>query len=375
MIEYKIERIAVDTREINYRGGSFFNKKPDNVDYLLTSVAANNDFLLPELFEGSYQKKLITILEGDKEIKYLLERHLAALGRQTIDILLVSASCIDSPDIKELMEAGLVKDLGVLGSDDIKKLDLEGKVKFVALPLCPLNYNHELIELAKEKRLSIIGLNPFGEELSVARNIKAFTVPYLLKFAATNADIVVVPGKDLIQAKEQSNFLESLIGLESSGMYVLKKSTSSRVKELKKFTYSSIQVDQDTLVPFDSPEEIVPDTVIAFGGYKKAITTSPDGPLSDLDFTGMTDGEAFALVRNKAIDYVRAEYPGYELSFAKIGCSVFTIKAVLKGRIPSVLHRWIGSDDEVNIFLVAGTKEDGYSLKEQNIDPEAEKTL
>jgi hypothetical protein len=311
--------------------------------------------------------------------------------------LLLSETCFPLSDevvedIKNIQKLGLIEEVGincpVKIEDTMKKLVEDGLIKYIALPMSPLTYNNPMVNWARNNKITVIGLNPFGGELSAARNIKAFTVPYLLRFAATNSDIVVLSGRDLIKADTEANYLASLIGKDSSGMYVLKKSTSNQVKEIKKFTYSSVQLKDDILVPYEEPEtpEEIAGTVVTFGDYDKnlnvinarlkaleerlenenkselTVAESLTQMLGTLDWSNYDEATGFAFARYKVLNYLELLFDRkiYSYDYNKIGKSIFNIKISKPMKVTGMLW-WLKVEKEQDfIYTLAGNVSDGF---------------
>jgi hypothetical protein len=400
-IKYRIEEIALDTAHLDYNPGPFFlDQEVDNINYIMTSISVNNDFLLKDIFkqgDGAFKKQLITTVDNTTNLCYLVENHLKELNKDRINILLLSESCFPLSDevvedIKNIQKLGLIEEVGincpVKIDDTMKKLVEDGLIKYIALPMSPLTYNNPMVNWARNNKITVIGLNPFGGELSAARNIKAFTVPYLLRFAATNSDIVVLSGRDLIKADTEANYLASLIGKDSSGMYVLKKSTSNQVKEIKKFTYSSVQLKDDILVPYEEPEtpEEIAGTVVTFGDYDKnlnvinarlkaleerlenenkselTVAESLTQMLGTLDWSNYDEATGFAFARYKVLNYLELLFDRkiYSYDYNKIGKSIFNIKISKPMKVTGMLW-WLKVEKEQDfIYTLAGNVSDGF---------------
>lgn len=379
-IKYAIEEVAIDTQNINYQPGAYFlDHDLDPVSYLMTTITANNDYLLEDMFKfrgGALNKGLITAVNTTKNLYYLLEEHLRVLGVDNVKILLLPASLFPASeelkkDLADLQKSGIVEEFGLIGVTDTTMLVDKNLIKYVALPLSPLTYNHKVVSWARQNNLSVIGYDIFGDELSIARNVKSFTIPYLLKFAATNANIVVVSGKDMVQANEAAEFLNNLVGEDSSNMYVLKRTTNNKVKPIPKFTYTSVQISDGIRVPYDDPEvtDDIPGTVTTFGDYDKELTAKPKDEITEmlntLDFSGYSQEEGLAFARYKVLNWLQGKYnrdDEYEYTMAKIGNSVFSIRIHRPHKIKGMLW-WLKVREEENYtYLITGTPEDGFMV-------------
>lgn len=395
-MNYKITETGLDTRHLSYDSSPLIGDS--TVDYLLTSISANNDFLLPGLVkdnDGPGRKDIILVIESLKNIEYVIKSHLSSIGAQYITTLLLSPKCEADPDsvleIKNLLSQGLVINVGIHEpntKEDIIKWGTQIDINSVSLPISPLEFNHDLINWCHEHVSEIIGLNPFGGYLSAPRNIESFTVQYLLNFAATYADIVILSGRDVVRSVDEADYLKTLVGKESSSMYLLKKNISKPVKPLKQFTYTSIKVGEDIEVPYVEPQSIIRgDTELTLGGPKIKMPEKQipgeeedlekipgDGVqeisnlLQLLDYEGLSQGEALALSRYKVLEYLRLEYleSKWSYSIAKIGDSVILFELKNPGKISGFLWWTQQESPQTKTFILCGISGNYQFIEKSN---------
>ena len=355
-VKYRVLEVGLDTRSINYNC-DLLSDGFDKISYLFTSISANNDFLIGPDIGVSSKFSIITHVDTIDRLDYIIEAHIKSLGAKYISVLLLDASCDLSKaetTIKDLKERGLVENVGIYGPQTKEYL---GGVKipfdYVGLPVSPLDYNYDVIEWCRANDKTVIGLEPYGDKLSEARNIESFTKMYLLNFISTNADIVILPGSDLVQSMTESEYVMNLSGLESTPMYVLKKSMHKSVEPLKKFAYTSVVLGDGIEVSYHDPNMLIDSAEITLGVAKETKFTDntktclnkfdvdeelkksrdPESTINDLvngilDYSGLSDEMAFAFARYMVLYRLHDFYPEeeWEVQLAKIGMSELTIK-------------------------------------------------
>lgn len=267
MEKFKIKGVCIDTSNLSY---VVYSNGVGSYNYVHTSLKSNNDTILTE-YVGRVLKDapLITTTTFLDKLNVALVGHLEVLDRKSIDLLLIDSNCKISDhivDIKEVLDNGLVSQVGVRVSssrdnvEELEKIFEELKsimlVKYIALDVCPLNFDYNILTWAKEKDLSIIGFNPFGGKYSSGIVIDSFTIPYLLGFAANYCDIVCLSSNDIYGSSDCFRYLSQLIDTESHPKYTLKKSIHKLVKPLKRVINTSLKVSDDLIIPYDNSEAI-----------------------------------------------------------------------------------------------------------------------
>lgn len=375
----KIAGVGIDTTTIGFNPGDIYARESSNIGYIYTSIEANNDFLLKTYIQSFKTGPVLVV--GAKYLNGLalgLKQHLNTLERAFTQLLLVDESADWKNWVSELSTikaAGTAQNFGLqIGSGaDLEKVKeifelAKGsgtELNFIALPVCPLDFNYEVLSWAKENKVTVFGFNPFGGNLSAARNIQTFSIPYLLGFAAGNADIVVLSGRDMQKAYENADWLTDIIGKESKPEYTLKKSVCRPVKELKKAIYTSIKVDPKTIIPYEAPDFALPAEFITqkIGSYVEQYI-EPVDLIPNIESTGDIDkrGEEsledsvqhlikilyypedgkpedyFAIARYKAIEYLNLHFPGAEITFSKTGNTLFWINVHIEATTQG--HWW-----------------------------------
>lgn len=393
MSKFIIQGVGLDTTNINYEVG--VSKADDGYNYIYTSIPANNDIYLKNFFSALDESvPVITYVDFLDSINIVIRGHLSIIGRVSIDLLLIDSSCNSLQDnhtlsiLEDLHNKGIVKHFGIqnpVNLDEVKKLDsimrkAEINLEYVCMPICPLEFNCEIIDYCKESKLTVIASNPFGGYLSAARNIKAFSVPYLLSFAANYGNIVLVSGRDMITAWEDKEYLENLIDKESYDVFKLNKSVSKSVKEIKKAIHTSIVLDDDIVVPFEdnsgsimnydnynfkvgSALQKLPENRVVEAGSLEAevdnlirITHYP----ADGDYNSI-----FTVAKYKVIEYLQNYYKfdeGWEMNCGKIGNSVLIVSVQKAAEVSGVLFWQKVTPEENHEYYLIVPKEGKDSI-------------
>ena len=380
-VKYKVSEVGIDTRGINY-DFSFIHLYSKTINYLFTSIPENNDHII-----GDYENRfnIITYIDTTERLEYLVESHIKALGVKYISILLFDSSCDLSRvevDIKSLQTRGLVSEIGIYNPGTVEVLsNCKVPIEYVGLPVCPLDYNHEVMEWSRLNGKTIIGLDPFGDYLSTARNIESFTKVYLLNFISTNADIVILPShRGISMAITDAKYVMSLSGRDSLPMYILKKSMHKSVEPLKKFAYTSLLLDDGIEVSYEEPEELIDGIEITLGAAKKTRfedntknaldkfdvdeelekEINPEKSINDLvtgilDYVGLSDDTAFAFARYRALERLKDFFPpdNWGILQARIGKSVVTFEAVKPESVKGMLWWAKVTPKESRTFVLA----------------------
>jgi len=412
MSKFKIQGIGLDTSTIDYKPENLY----ENFDYVYTSIRANNDYLVSDAI-SSIKKTPTLIVSTDylDNINIGLEEHLKALDRKFCQLLLVDAganwaftSYLLNDECKALYEnIGIEnpKDLDQL-KELIEKAGSQGiKIEYVSIHISPFEFNKELIEFCVENKITILGTNPMGGYLSANRNIETFSVPYLLGFAANYADIVFLSGRNLVKASDDLAYLTELIGTEAGNEYTLSKSVYKPVKPLKKAIYTSIQLGNKTIVPYDCPELCVDPRVLVtkIGSYvntvKKISGKKKLESTADLETEGTepldaetenflkllyypSDGtleDCFAIARYKVLNFLRVtltKAEGWDFQSFKIGNNILLITASKEPKVEGFLiWKNLKIEKPREFMLVFPDKDKDSIIFQELVHPEQKELL
>ena len=359
---FKISYSGLDTTNLNYCPT---DDLLEEFNYIYTNVRNNNDHTISEFIDPSNdnsttitipgKKSLITEIDFTDRIIQGILSHLSAVGNEWIDILEIPASCTWNTDtvdqIKVLMDSGLVYDISIKNPESIDKiieikdlLDSKGiDLFYISLDICPLNFNFDVVTWCQDNLIKIIGYNPMGGYIAGPSLINCFTAPYLLGFAATYCHIVMLSSRDMFRAVQGAKYLKTLEGEKTKSMYILKKNVHKLPKPLKKVIWTSAVLDDDCILPYESPEFIPTDgasIIISLGKpiekineedektelekemmeFLKQITYSSDASLKD----------KFSIAKNQIMTYLKTKFPKYTFFYSVINETTVAIKAEIE---------------------------------------------
>ena len=339
--KFKIQGVGIDTLNITY-DPSFSTEK---FDYIYTSLTANNERLIGEWVNSMRPTPpLIVYSEFIDSVVPILKEHLEMLGRAKTQLLLLNAEKVIGAKKEWLDELNLgpIDNLGIQCPKDVEELKkasevLGREIKYVALPISPLEFQYDVLEYCKENKITVIGLNPLGGELSAPRNIRSFSLPYLLSFCAFHSDIVIVSGRELVKAEENYEYLTSLIGLECGEEFDLKKSISKPVKEIKKAVWTSLDMEDGDIIPYNDPSLLVDSAKFKFGSPLK--TLKERETYEEGTFLGKLthylevlhypedggDSGRFTAARHKLLGLIKEDYKGWGIAEVKAGSDILMV--------------------------------------------------
>lgn len=259
MREYKILGVGLDCSTLSYRPSPEY--LPENLFY---DTSSNNFQCIKGMTKG--KNMIIRVGVSDEGIIPIL----SGLGLGEIDVLLLPPSPIEPDLLKEVLNKFGVKSVGIDRPKDLEQLkDAAESIKRVILPsyvsldLSPIQFNVDIMKWIEGEGLGVLGLNPFGGFLSSPVVIQSFTIPFLLSFSAAYSEVVILSGRDLMNAKNNSEFLYDLIGEEiEEGLVEMKNSINHLVKPLPKIIHSGLRLEDDSIIPYDNPEYISDPTEI-----------------------------------------------------------------------------------------------------------------
>lgn len=209
-IKNKICGVGLDTSPLYYKPSSDY--LPETL-YINTSF--NNTFYLPDRFEEG--RNLIVEVGSGEYVKEILR----GTGLKKVDVLIFPAESLKvrENELEDVLDEYGVKSVGISrpvsltqlkdAAEEIKKVILPA---YLSLPLCPVHFQKEILDWADINQLGIIGLNPFGGYNLGPSVISSFSIPFLLSFSAAYSDVVILSGRDLVNAQYEIQYLEGLIG-------------------------------------------------------------------------------------------------------------------------------------------------------------------
>lgn len=335
--------------------------------YVHTSLSSNNDFLIKEWVQDCIKKfpmgfSLITSARCLDMVDQAIIGHLEELGVSKINLLLLNpdSNFIDyQSELVKVLDSGLVGDYGIENPQDLEKLkainaffnSIGIKISYVSLPICPLNFNKEIIDWCKENNVSLICTNPFGSDISREAMIDSFTTAFLLKFAAYWCDLVFVP---IESGKFDVTYLESLIDMEvpesEISLFDVKKTISMLYKPFPKAIFPGLKFNMkyiggqeetgDTVLPLDTSSDLLilgnsPELVFRLGKpilpKLEALKSLEIGDQLDRDLEKQatdyflmshrpSDGgeeEWYSVFRHKVLELFKSKHSGWKLEYSR----------------------------------------------------------
>lgn len=366
---FKIQGVGLDTTTIN----NVPERLIENIDmlgncYIHTNPRSNNDYLIDKLVKSLPDSPLVVSIDLiNDQTDYILESHLKTLGRNKIDLLLLDhESC--KGDISIL--TGLpIDNIGVKNLETLEEIDEIKKnidFKYISLDICPLNFNWNIIKWCQDNKIDIIGFNPFGGRLSSQSVIDAFSIPYLLGFSSNYSSIVMLSGRDInYYISDEISYLTSLIGKETSPKYFIRKSVKKLYKPVKKIIGTSIVVDKNTIIPYNSPEMIYfgEDLDLTLGSA--ATLKLPEDAIdyvekdirdyiNSLDIPeGLADSDILSIIRYRVCEYLETKIKG-KINLCRVGDSeviIQVIKETTRTEKKWFIKREV-QDSEISNFLL-----------------------
>jgi hypothetical protein len=346
MRKFQVQGVGLDTTNINHP----FGDEEDWFDYIYTSISANNDFILKDSLKHlNPEPPLIVYVEFLENLSDLLNYHLNMLGRDQVDLLLFDAE-LKPEDIEKEME-GFRSNVRAYGVKDVKSVkQLESflniqtiEIRHVGLNISPTDFNYEVVEFCRDNRISLFGFNPIGGYLSSARNINAFTIPYLLSFAAANCDVVILSGRDTQKAWEDMKFLRTLRDSEyvDDSLYELEKKVYKPASSLPVAIKTAVDLGHGYKLPYVDPHFstlIGTDIITSFkttceypSNYVGIYEVQPDyikvqNILALLNYKDSWPQEIrFAYARYNVMNYFEQNYPHAHMEYVLIGKTILLI--------------------------------------------------
>ena len=216
---FKLKAVGLDTTNLNYLSPL----EKDDYKYVHINFGSNNEEFITEVIKDA---RVFMTVDFVDNLQTAIGYYTRLNGINSLEGLLIDSKC----DFNKY-------------SDQIKGL----------IDFCPLCFNVDIINWARENDKIILGFNPFGGFLSYPNIIESFTVPYLLGFIATYADFVFLSSRDLVYSANEKNYLESLIGCTSEKLYLFTKSLNKLVQPIQKAIKNYLIVDENIVIEVEDP--------------------------------------------------------------------------------------------------------------------------
>lgn len=170
--------------------------------YIDTAINYNNDYLLTETRQKIISK--ISACHYDA-YEFMVSNHLKYLRRDFIDIMLIHSNRGNWQQlVAKIKDDKRFKHLGVSNFmiDDILEYEkIVGRLpEYCELEINPQYVDVKTIEFCKAHDIKIIAYAILGGKYRAMRNIATYSLPYLMSFAATFANILILRADSKTQA-------------------------------------------------------------------------------------------------------------------------------------------------------------------------------
>ena len=387
-MNYKVKATGLDTTTIK--------NKPittkSNFKFFLTSIESNNDYLIADMVKNSRESEILLYTKIDPiDLEFCIINHLTTLGKSRISALLLEPRSLeewrnDAPFLRKLKEQGLVDNYGIYCPKSIEdittaKMGLIDDVLYMVTPICPLEFNYELIKKAEEDKMIVVGVNPFGGYINSPRLIEMFTVPYLLGFSSTYSDIILFSGRDVFASNEYCTYIITIMGDEVNNRYELKKSIHSLYPNPPRAvnTYLNVAGEKNYMVEYDNPGVVfgVEETKLSLKPlpeiYPEKLESEKEESQVTKDIRDFLElGEKsdvkdvdlkYTLLRYKVLAYLKLLYKDHEFDIIPLGKRTIAISTLHYRKLNWFQKHILGTDPKVEthkfVFTVFG---DGKTL-------------
>lgn len=170
--------------------------------YIDTAINYNNDYLLTETRQKIISK--ISACHYDA-YEFMVSNHLKYLQRDFIDVMLIHSNRGNWQQLAaKIKDDKRFKHLGVSNFmiDDILEYEkIVGRLpEYCELEINPQYVDVKTIEFCKAHDIKIITYAILGGKYRAMRNIATYSLPYLMSFAATFANILILRADSKTQA-------------------------------------------------------------------------------------------------------------------------------------------------------------------------------
>lgn len=170
--------------------------------YIDTAINYNNDYLLTETRQKIISK--ISACHYDA-YEFMVSNHLKYLRRDFIDVMLIHSNRGNWQQLAaKIKDDKRFKHLGVSNFmiDDILEYEkIVGRLpEYCELEINPQYVDVKTIEFCKAHDIKIIAYAILGGKYRAMRNIATYSLPYLISFAATFANVLILRADSKTQA-------------------------------------------------------------------------------------------------------------------------------------------------------------------------------
>lgn len=280
-MNYNIKNIGIDLTRVNNVSKKIIPEL-NKFDYIHTSLDSNNMYNLFYSGEKIDDKVKVIATTNHLDSDMHIQNLLLILKRYKLDVLLLSPRCDYTKykdRLEQLISKDLVVDIGLYNPKSVEYIvDFEKafnrKVKYIALDLCPLLFNAEIITWCKNNGVEIMGFNSFGNQYMEPEIVEEFSKTYLLNFSSFYCSTVFLPSSDINNndfsgLNSMHIYLEKLINREviSPEIYTLNKTINKIRKVPKQLISTSLIINDTTVLPCSNHSILLDEdeSVVALG--------------------------------------------------------------------------------------------------------------
>lgn len=217
------------------------SKMLQHCKYIDTAIDYNNDYLLtPENGFGEY--KIISKVSSYHSSRYdfFIDNHFKCLQRDKIDIMLIHSNRGDWQSlVKKIENDSRFIEVGVSNftKDDIEKYKkIAGKYPaYNEVEINPYYTDVKTIEFCKKNGIKIIAYGVFGGKYNAMTYIADFSIPYLLSYAASFADIVILKPESYRQVNEIVDVITNYVDDGLNKIHMQSKLDSKSIEPMRYF--------------------------------------------------------------------------------------------------------------------------------------------
>lgn len=215
-------------------------------NYINTAIDYNNDYLL----SNAHDYKIISKISSYHYplYEFFVSNHLKCLRRDYIDIMLIHSSRGNWQELaKQIIKDNRYKEVGV-SNFNITEIEefiaLTGQVpKYNEIEINPYYTDLETIKYCKDKGIKIIAYGIFGGKYNAMTYIADFSIPYLVGYALSVADMIVLKPESLRHTYELLDVVENCDFSQFQYNYSL-SSTATDQKSIVPMRYTAKDIER-----------------------------------------------------------------------------------------------------------------------------------
>lgn len=301
--KFRLEEIAMGTYEINVPSYETIHEMSlvKSYDYVDTSISYDNDYELRRLLDDNPSVKVISKIapQMTDQYEFMVSNHLRCLNRNKIDIMLIHNPRSDWKDLakklnsdKRFIEVG-VSNFSIMQLNEYMKV-IGRYPKYNEIEINPNYYDKELIEFCHDRGIKIIAYAILGGKYNARKNIARYTLPYLLAFAAKNAEIVIVRSDSHFRLNRTISLLKNIENLVEDPNRLLDRGSSEsksiipEVYDLPEvYTIDESLSDADYKYDTIVGDGLIPDTAIISSKESLKFVKEVDNSIQSSDLIGL----------------------------------------------------------------------------------------